>query len=198
MDKPKVLFIDNFDSFSYMLVDYLKQQDLMVEVVRNDYNLEKLKDKNFKGLVVSPGPGTPNEAGISLAAIDFWANQLPILGVCLGHQAIGVWQGVKLIKALKPIHGKIDQVQLLDNDLLFEGINQEFSITRYHSLILEKELSQSLKVLGVSKSDGAVMALKHKSLPIWGVQYHPEALGTEFGLRTIENWANYVRFSQIH
>ncbi len=197
MVKPRVLFIDNYDSFSFMLADYLQQQSLDLNIVRNNADLQKLKEEKWDALVLSPGPGAPEHSGICMEALAYWGTKIPVLGVCLGHQMIGLWLGANLTKATKPIHGKIDPVEWLKEDDLNKGIPTEIKVTRYHSLIIEVNKAESLEVLAISKTDSAVMAIRHKNLPIWGLQFHPEALGTEFGLKLIENWTKGLSRSAL-
>lgn len=184
MDKP-LLLIDNFDSFTHMLADYFLQHDLACEIIRNNEKelLNKQPD-DYLALVISPGPETPVKAGYLMQVLPQWINKIPILGICLGHQAIGMYYGASLIRAKQPRHGKVDTLSHNGNSL-FDGISQEFQATRYHSLILP-QLPQELEEICWCNDE--IMGLAHKSLPIWGVQFHPESCATPDGLRMVKNF----------
>ncbi|MBD0400440.1 MULTISPECIES: aminodeoxychorismate/anthranilate synthase component II [unclassified Flammeovirga] len=180
-----ILLLDNFDSFTYNLVDYFTQLGQKVEVVRNTTPLEEIVVYKYDAIVLSPGPETPDKAGNMLEVIDYYHKTHPILGICLGHQAIGEYFGGKVVKALKPMHGKISQIDV-QTSVLFQKIPSEFSVVRYHSLILSN-VPNTVEVVASSK-EGEVMAIAHKNLPVFGVQFHPEAILTEFGLDILKNW----------
>lgn len=186
-----LLLLDNFDSFTYNLFDYLSQLKVKCHVRRNDVKIEELHNLNITGVVISPGTGTPSESGNLMKVLDYYHNKIPILGICLGHQAIGEYFGGKLIKASKPMHGKISRLDLVD-DCIFKNIPGQIDVVRYNSLILELENESDLKPLAYSQAN-EVMALRHDKLPIWGLQYHPEAALTEYGLSTIRNWLDCNR-----
>lgn len=180
-----LLLIDNFDSFTHNLARYFTELDIEVEVVRNNaVTLSDIERMAPSHLVISPGPCTPNESGISLQAINHFKARLPILGVCLGHQAIGQVFGADVVGAKEIKHGKVSQLQH-GNSGLFRGLPPRFNVTRYHSLVLDPHsLPDCLTVDAWCITDDnqkEIMALSHKSLPIWGVQYHPESLLTEHG-----------------
>jgi anthranilate synthase/aminodeoxychorismate synthase-like glutamine amidotransferase len=181
----KILLLDNYDSFTYMLKDYIEQCGAICIVRRND-DLDLISEiSDADALVVSPGPQTPNEAG-QLMHVLYQFNQVkPILGVCLGHQGIGLTFGAKLVMAQLPKHGKIDLVKHYGHSL-FNDIPTTFSATRYHSLILE-QLPADLEIIAVSPTN-EIIGIAHKSLPLWGIQFHPESCTTEFGLQLIENF----------
>ncbi len=183
----KVLFIDNFDSFTYNLVDDFCKRKCQAKVYRADTELEELKQvaKDFKPvlLVISPGPGTPDTAGVSLAAVDYFKDKLPIFGVCLGHQTIAQYFGGKVGHAPKPMHGKPSRVTHNGKDL-FEGIENPLQAGRYHSLAAT-EMPDCLET--TAEFEGIVMGLRHKHLPIFGVQFHPESILTPAGGKIIEN-----------
>ncbi len=180
-----VLLIDNFDSFTYNLVDYLRRLGSEVVVRRNDTDFDEWKRLNPTAVLISPGPGTPQAAGAMPRALDYFAEQKPVLGVCLGHQAIGVHFGAVLRKAAQPMHGKISTLTA-DDPVLFGGMPKRFKVVRYHSLVLDN-LPPCL--VGTAYTDnGELMALRHRRLPIWGVQFHPEAALTEYGLQLLSNW----------
>ncbi len=183
-----LLMIDNYDSFTYNLVQYLRELGEEVVVYRNDKitpaEIEALAPQR---LVVSPGPCTPNEAGISVAAIRHFAGHLPILGVCLGHQAIGQAYGGKIVRAERLMHGKTSPV-FHDDRELFAGLPDPFDATRYHSLLVERaSLPECLEVTAWT-AEGEIMGLRHRHLPIWGVQFHPESILTVTGMDLLRNF----------
>jgi len=180
--------IDNFDSFTYNLVQYFGELGADVKVVRNNaLSLDDIERLRPTQLVVSPGPCTPNEAGISLAAISRYAGSIPILGVCLGHQAIGQAFGGKVVRARRVMHGKVSSVRH-DQKGVFAGLPVSLAATRYHSLAVEKaSLPDCLEVTAESE-DGEIMGLRHRELPVEGVQFHPEAILTEHGRQVLANF----------
>lgn len=188
-----LLVVDNFDSFTYMLVDYLQQAGADCRIVRNNESLRCLTNGLVDAVVLSPGPGTPQQAGRLLDVIDHYHQRVPILGICLGHQALGEYFGAKLTQAQQPMHGKVSTIQTLTDDLLWDGLPAEFSVTRYHSLLLT-DLPPQLTSLAIT-SQQEVMAMRHQFLPLWGVQFHPEAALTQYGLQIIENWIDFVLFT---
>jgi anthranilate synthase component 2 len=190
----KVLLIDNFDSFTYMLKDYIEQSGASCEVLRNDVIVEGLNLNEYDALVISPGPGTPQEAGNTMKIISLAEHTLPILGVCLGHQAIGVYYGAILNKGKKPMHGKVSNM-VHDADELFLDMPENFNATRYHSLVLSS-LPSCLKAIAHSKDDHEIMAIKHITLPIYGVQFHPESCLSEDGLLLIQNFIGLASMSK--
>lgn len=181
-----LLLIDNFDSFSYILADMVRQTGMDIRIARNDVPLSQLVLEEYEGLILSPGPGIPRDSGILMEALHYYHDKLPILGICLGHQAIGEYFGAELIKGAQPVHGKISEVTQVNPHPVLAGLPPVFKVTRYHSLELTK-LPSTLETVLVS-SQGEIMALAHKLLPIVGVQYHPEAHLTEFGLELVGNW----------
>jgi len=183
-----LLMIDNYDSFVYNLVRYFEEIGESVEVVRNDkINMHMLDCKKYLGIIISPGPKNPREAGLSLDIIDKFKGKVPILGICLGHQCIGYYFGGKIIKGEKPMHGKISEIDH-DNKGLFYGVKNPFKVTRYHSLIVEKENLPADLEITAETSDKVIMGIKHSKLPIYGVQFHPEAELTEEGHKILENF----------
>lgn len=180
-----VLLLDNFDSFTYNLADYLQQAGVHCHVVTNQTPLSEIKKLDFKGIVLSPGPETPEKAGNLMEVLKAFYNKMPILGVCLGHQAIGQFFGARLVKALKPMHGKVSEIYC-EPDSLFDGLQSPIKVVRYHSLVLH-QLPETL-LCTASTAQGEVMAIKHKTLPISGLQFHPEAILTESGLAMLKNW----------
>lgn len=187
MAKRKVLFIDNFDSFTYNLVDDFCKRECQAKVYRADTELEELKQvtEEFKPdlLVISPGPGTPDTAGVSLAAVEYFKDKLPIFGVCLGHQIIAQYFGGRIGHAPKPMHGKPSRVTHNGKDI-FEGIENPLQAGRYHSLVA-LEMPDCLET--TARFEDIVMGLRHKELPIFGVQFHPESILTPAGGKIIEN-----------
>ncbi|BAP14941.1 MULTISPECIES: aminodeoxychorismate/anthranilate synthase component II [unclassified Alcanivorax] len=189
----RVLMIDNYDSFTYNLVQYLQELGAEVLVHRNDQiSLEEIEQLNPDRLMISPGPCTPNEAGISLAAIKHFAGKLPILGVCLGHQAIGQAFGGQVIRARQVMHGKTSPIYH-NGEGVFRDLPSPYTATRYHSLVVEKDsLPDCLEMTAWTlKDDGSVdeiMGMRHKTLPIEGVQYHPESILSEHGHALLENF----------
>jgi len=185
-----ILLIDNYDSFTYNLVQYFAESVEQVLVRRNDeISLTQIAAIRPSSLVISPGPCSPDQAGISLAAIEHFAGQMPILGVCLGHQAIAQVFGAKVVRARAVMHGKNSLIKHRQRDL-FQGLNNPLSVTRYHSLIVEQEsLPDELSIEAWTSADEAeIMALSHKKLPLYGVQFHPEAILTEQGHQLLQNF----------
>lgn len=183
-----ILLLDNFDSFTYNLVDYFNQLQVKSQVVRNDVPLSEITKQKYKGIVISPGPEVPDKAGNLLQVLEYYHDKLPVLGICLGHQAIGQFFGSRIVKGYKPMHGKISKV-ILKQDPLFEGIPERISVVRYNSLVIEDH-NPAIKVIAYSEKN-EVMALKNNFFPIWGIQFHPEAALTEYGLQMLKNWLTY-------
>ena len=183
----RILVVDNYDSFVFNLVQYLQQLGAECTVVRND-EIEASEAQKFDGVLISPGPGTPEEAGISVAMIDYCAqNSIPLFGVCLGHQAIGVAFGATVSRAPELLHGKTSLIQHNGAGVL-KTLPSPFTATRYHSLAVEADtIGDELEITGRTES-GVVMSMRHKSLPIEGVQFHPESVLTEHGHLMLANW----------
>ncbi len=183
-----LLMIDNYDSFTYNLVQYLGELGATVKVFRNDeVGIEQIEALRPEQLVISPGPCTPNEAGVSVAAIKHFAGKLPILGVCLGHQSIGAAFGGRIVHAKRLMHGKVSPVHH-NGEGVFRGLPNPVTCTRYHSLAVEREsLPDCLEVTAWTE-DGEIMGLRHESLPIEGVQFHPESILTEHGHQLLRNF----------
>jgi anthranilate synthase/aminodeoxychorismate synthase-like glutamine amidotransferase len=183
-----ILMIDNYDSFTYNLVQYLQELGQDVLVFRNDkITLGQIKKLNPEKIVISPGPGRPEDAGISCAAILEFAGRIPLLGVCLGHQALGYAYGAKIISARKLMHGKTSLIYHRKTGI-FKGLPNPFEATRYHSLIVEKKsLPGCLEVTAWTK-EGEIMGLKHKKYALWGVQFHPESILTKSGKNLLANF----------
>ncbi len=183
-----ILVVDNYDSFTYNIVQYLGSLGEELKVVRNDtVTLRQVEALAPEAIVISPGPGRPEDSGITLAVIERFFEQVPILGVCLGHQAIGMVFGAELVRAAKPMHGKVSQVYH-DGKGVLKGLRNPFMAMRYHSLILPEEtIKQPLKVSAYTL-DGEVMGLRLDDLPVEGVQFHPESIGTAQGMQVIQNF----------
>jgi anthranilate synthase component 2 len=189
----RLLVIDNYDSFTYNLVHFLGELGAQSTVFRNDkITVEEIADLAPEGIVLSPGPATPNEAGVCLAVIEQLKATTPILGVCLGHQAIGQAMGGDVIRAPHLMHGKTSRVNHTGKGL-FRGLNSGFEATRYHSLIVRREtLPETLEVTATS-DEGLIMGLQHKTLPLHGVQFHPESIASENGHALLQNFLTIAR-----
>jgi len=183
-----IIMIDNYDSFTYNLVQYLGELGQEIKVFRNDkITLEKIKKLRPKKIVISPGPGRPENAGIPAQVIRKLAGKIPILGVCLGHQAIGYVYGGKIINARNLMHGKTSLIYH-NRQTIFNGIPNPFAATRYHSLLIErKSLPSCLEVIAWTK-ENEIMGIKHKEFPLWGVQFHPESILTKSGKDILANF----------
>jgi len=193
-----ILMIDNYDSFTYNLVQYLGELGAEVETVRNDViNIAEIRALEPQGIVISPGPCTPDDAGISLRVVEELGGSFPILGVCLGHQCIGQVFGGRVVRAGQIMHGKTSMIHHHGKGV-FTGLPQPFEATRYHSLVLEKqEIPDALEVTAWTEFENGeteeVMGLKHRSLPIEGVQFHPESILTSSGHDLLQNFINTTR-----
>lgn len=186
-----ILLVDNYDSFTFNLQHYLRSFNAGVTVLRNnDPQLATIDLKEYSGVVISPGPGKPSESGMLQQFISGVFDKISLLGVCLGHQAIGELAGAELVQAGVPMHGKISVIQHSGHKM-FQGVPQQFKTTRYHSLIL-KNLKPELFPTAFATT-GELMAFAHKSLPVWGVQFHPEAVSSSFGHQIINNWLHLCR-----
>jgi anthranilate synthase/aminodeoxychorismate synthase-like glutamine amidotransferase len=185
-----ILVIDNYDSFTYNLVQYLGELGAEMRVVRNDkITPPEILQMAPERIVISPGPCTPNEAGVSLDLIKIFGDTVPTLGVCLGHQCIGQTYGGKVIRAPHVMHGKTSEI-FHGGDELFANLPNPFVATRYHSLIVEREsLPPELEVIAWTQ-DGTIMGIRHKTNPVWGVQFHPESILTEAGKTILQNFLN--------
>ena len=183
-----LLVIDNYDSFTYNLVQYFGELGARPIVFRNDeINISKIKKLKPKQIVISPGPCTPKEAGISNQVIKEFAGKKPILGVCLGHQCLGDVFGGKIVRAKQIMHGKVSDIHH-EGDALFKGMDNPFQATRYHSLVIEpKSFPTTLKKIAWTR-EGEIMAVKHQRFPIWGVQFHPESILTTQGMILLKNF----------
>lgn len=188
-----ILMIDNFDSFCYNIYQYLSELGEEVQVKRNDaITLEEIECLSPDFIVISPGPCSPKEAGISMKAIRHFKEIVPILGVCLGHQSIAEVFGANIIKAQRPVHGHVEAIEH-DGRGVFEGIKNPMSVTRYHSLIVEKESLPSCLEISAWSKDGEIMGIRHKIYPIEGVQFHPEAILTQQGHAIFQNFIQRIK-----
>jgi anthranilate synthase/aminodeoxychorismate synthase-like glutamine amidotransferase len=184
----RVLVVDNYDSFTFNLVQYLEVQGARCEVVANDaINAEAACARAIDAILISPGPCAPDDAGVSLALIAAAAGRIPILGVCLGHQAIAQVFGGKVVRAAAPMHGKTSPIEH-DGATLFAGIERPFVATRYHSLVVERESLPACLAISAWTSEGEIMGLRHRDHAIEGVQFHPESILTIAGMRLLGNW----------
>ena len=183
-----ILMIDNYDSFTYNLVQYLGELGAVLEVYRNDkISVKEIEKKKPAAIVISPGPCTPKEAGISVELIKALGSKIPILGVCLGHQSIGEAYGGKVIRAPYLMHGKTSEIHH-DGKTIFADVLNPFIATRYHSLIVEKESLPACFTVSATTKDGLIMGMRHKEHPVEGVQFHPESILTSEGKRILKNF----------
>jgi anthranilate synthase/aminodeoxychorismate synthase-like glutamine amidotransferase len=186
-----LLIIDNYDSFTYNLVQYLGELGAEMRVFRNDeISLERIENELKPAkILISPGPGTPDDAGISLEVVGKFAGRVPILGVCLGHQAIASVFGGKVVRAPEPVHGKPVEIRH-DGKTIFKGLNSPFYAGRYHSLIVERESLPDCLEISAASPDGLIMALRHRAQRTEGVQFHPESILTSEGKKLLQNFLN--------
>ena len=183
-----LLMIDNYDSFTYNIVQYFGQLGEEVQVFRNDrITLDEIERLHPARLVISPGPCSPEEAGLSVAAIRCFAGKIPLLGVCLGHQSIGAAFGGRVVRSVTLMHGKTSPIHH-DSQGLFAGLPNPFNATRYHSLVVERESLPDCLEITAWVENGEIMGLRHRSLPVWGVQFHPESILTEGGMDILRNF----------
>ena len=188
-----LLMIDNYDSFTWNLVQYFQALGADVKVVRNDeLTVDEIEALAPSGIVISPGPCTPNEAGICLDLIAAAKDRVPILGVCLGHQAIGQAFGGKVVRAPLPMHGKTSHIHHHGSDV-FAGIPDNFTATRYHSLIVDRNTLPHELTITAETDDGLIMGLAHKTYPVYGVQFHPESIVSEYGHELLRNFLTLAR-----
>jgi anthranilate synthase component 2 len=185
-----ILMIDNYDSFTYNIVQYCLELGADLKVIRNDeLTLKEIKALNPEKIIISPGPATPNEAGICLEVIESFSNTTPILGICLGHQAIAQVFGANVIKAPKMMHGKTSSICVIKDNILFNNLPKEMTQTRYHSLIVDKDsLPNTIEITSKSLDDNEIMSLKIKDKDIYGVQFHPESVMSEYGHEILDNF----------
>jgi anthranilate synthase component 2 len=189
-----ILLIDNYDSFTYNLYQYLGELGEDIVVKRNDnISIADIENMKPEAIVISPGPGRPENAGICIEVIQHFYERIPILGICLGHQAIGYSFGAKIEKAQKIMHGKTSKLKFIETEL-FKSLPQQLEVMRYHSLIINKDtLPAFFQVLAKSMDDNEIMAIKHSKYPLYGMQFHPESVGTGLGKQLLENFLNQIR-----
>jgi len=185
-----ILMIDNYDSFTYNIVQYCRELGADLKVIRNDeMSVDEIQKLNPEKIIISPGPASPDEAGITLEVIKYFSDKLPILGICLGHQSIAQVFGGDVIRATNMMHGKTSTVRQQNSCVIFKDLPQEFTATRYHSLIVDKStLPESIEPTAFSTDDNEIMALKIKDREIYGVQFHPESIMSEYGHEMIGNF----------
>jgi para-aminobenzoate synthetase component 2 len=185
---PHVVVVDNYDSFTYNLVQYLLSLGATCDVRLNDRTTsDEIAAAKPNGILLSPGPGTPDDAGVTLDVIRNLSGKVPIFGVCLGHQSIGQAYGGNVIRAPRLMHGKTSPIEH-DGKSLFAGLPSPFEATRYHSLIVEDSSLPATLEVSARTAEGEIMGLRHKTLPVEGVQFHPESILTDHGLKMVENW----------
>jgi para-aminobenzoate synthetase component II len=183
-----VIVIDNYDSFTYNLVQYLGELGEKVEVFRNDcVSISQMTELKPKQIIISPGPGVPGDAGVSIEVVKAFSGKVPVLGVCLGHQAIGEAFGGKIVRAKSLMHGKTSEI-CHDSRTIFSGLPYRFKATRYHSLVIDTDGMPSCLEVSATTPDGVVMGVRHLEYPVEGVQFHPESVMTEHGKQMLENF----------
>lgn len=189
-----ILLIDNYDSFTYNVKHYLNEVGAEVEIFRNDeISIEEIINLKPKAIVLSPGPCTPNEAGICLNLIEKLQKKFPILGICLGHQSIGQAFGAKIIKCEEIMHGKIDEMQHYNHEI-FSNIEKNFLATRYHSLVIDPKTLPSDFIVTAETKNKIIMGIAHTILPIYGFQFHPESIGTDIGKALLKNFLRLINY----
>ncbi|WP_400194680.1 aminodeoxychorismate/anthranilate synthase component II [Lysinibacillus telephonicus] len=188
-----ILLIDNYDSFTYNLYQQISGLGKEVSVVRNDaLTIHDIRNLNPEAIVLSPGPGTPSEAGITVSVVKELYKEFPILGICLGHQSIGEAFGGKIVRAENIMHGKLSNLDYKQKSL-FKHLNEDLSVMRYHSLVIDPlTLHEDLEVIATSSEDGEIMAVQHKQYPTYGLQFHPESIGTKTGTKMIETFLDEI------
>lgn len=184
-----MILIDNYDSFTYNIVQYLEELGIEPKIFENDkVTIDELKSLDFDSIIISPGAGNPNTAGISMAVLEEFYKTKKILGICLGHQCIAKFFGANIAKSKNPTHGKTSKIFVCENSKLFKNLPKNFDVTRYHSLEVEKSSMPSSLKITAETQDGTIMALEHDALPIYGVQFHPEAILTQYGHELLRNF----------
>ena len=187
----KIILIDNYDSFTFNLYHYISSLKVNVDVIRNDkINSKEIIRKNYNKIVISPGPGNPNQSGNCINILKTLHQELPFLGVCLGHQIIGQVFGSKIVQAKKLMHGKTSKIRSKKTGIL-KNLPKTFEATRYHSLIIEKKSLSKDLIITAETDDGIIMGVQHKKFNIHGVQFHPESIKTKLGIKILRNFINY-------
>ena len=188
----KILVIDNYDSFTYNLVQLIGRFTTDIIISRNDrVTIGEIRDNLPDGIVISPGPGRPEESNISLTVITELGNKIPVLGVCLGHQGIGISFGAQVIQAPYLMHGKVSSIRH-DGRTIFRNVPENFQATRYHSLIIDRQTIDSRLEISAETEDGLIMGIRHKEYPIEGIQFHPESFLTREGDKILKNWLGVI------
>jgi anthranilate synthase component II len=186
--RPDILMIDNYDSFTYNLVQYFGELGASVHTVRNDdISLEEMAALRPRGIVLSPGPCTPTQAGVTVPSILQFSGKIPLLGVCLGHQAIGQAFGGNIVRASRVMHGKVDQIEH-DGQGVFQGLPTRYNVARYHSLVIEQASLPACLQISARTDDGEIMGVRHTTLAVEGVQFHPESVASEHGHALLKNF----------
>ncbi len=185
-----ILMIDNYDSFTYNIVQYCLELGADLKIIRNDdLSVKEIESLNPQKIIISPGPATPDEAGVSLEVIDYFKGKIPILGICLGHQSIAQSFGAKIVRAKNMMHGKTSTMEVTESTKVFENLPKEFISTRYHSLIVSQEnLPSIIRPTAYSKDDSEIMALEIEGYDIYGIQFHPESIMSEHGHKMLDNF----------
>lgn len=184
-----MILIDNYDSFTYNVVQYLEELGVEPKIFENDkVTIDELKSLDFDSIIISPGAGNPDTAGISMAVLEEFYKTKKILGICLGHQCIAKFFGANIAKSKNPTHGKTSKIFVCENSKLFKNLPKNFDVTRYHSLEVEKSSIPQILKITAETQDGTIMALEHDTLPIYGVQFHPEAILTQYGHELLRNF----------
>ena len=184
-----MILIDNYDSFTYNIVQYLEELGIEPKIFENDkVTIDELKSLDFDSIIISPGAGNPDTAGISMAVLEEFYKTKKILGICLGHQCIAKFFGANIAKSKNPTHGKTSKIFVCENSKLFKNLPKNFDVTRYHSLEVDKSSMPSNLKITAETQDGIIMALEHNALPIYGVQFHPEAILTQYGHELLKNF----------
>ena len=184
-----MILIDNYDSFTYNIVQYLEELGVEPKIFENDkVTIDELKSLDFDSIIISPGAGNPDTAGISMAVLKEFYKTKKILGICLGHQCIAKFFGANIVKSENPTHGKTSKIFVCENSKLFKNLPKSFVVTRYHSLEVEKSSMPADLKITAETQDGIIMALEHNALPIYGVQFHPEAILTQYGHELLRNF----------
>lgn len=184
-----MILIDNYDSFTYNIVQYLQELGVKPKIFANDkISTEELKKLNFSSIIISPGAGNPDTAGISMDVIKEFYKTKKILGICLGFQCLAQFFNAKIVKDKEPMHGKVSEIKVIENSKLFENVPKSFLVTRYHSLIADRKTIKSPLKITTQTNDNIVMSIEHEKLPLYGVQFHPEAILTQYGHELLENF----------
>lgn len=193
-----ILLIDNYDSFTYNLYQYISELGKQVKVIRNDkISISEIRKLNPEAIILSPGPGKPEKAGICIEVVRQLANEFPILGICLGHQAIGAAYGANITQAKQIKHGKTSMIRH-QNDEIFNYMEQPLEVMRYHSLVIDKEtVPEELLITATAMDDEEIMAMKHTYLPVYGLQFHPESIGTGNGKKMLDNFFMATRKEKL-